>query len=121
MKKQEVLNVVMEFAYEQNARCVERMGKCLYRGPKGDKCFIGCLIPDDMYNPHMESIGTLCGVLLQFPELQRHIKIHSLSFSDNIDFFEELQAIHDNLIPEGWEKEFKSFAIKHKLDIEVTK
>ena len=28
--------------------------KCLYRAPDGSKCAVGCLIPDDLYDPAIE-------------------------------------------------------------------
>ena len=31
------------------------IGRCLYRGPRGLKCAIGWLIPDDLYKPEMDT------------------------------------------------------------------
>jgi hypothetical protein len=31
-------------------------GDCLYRGPNGTKCAIGCLIPDDRYSESLEDL-----------------------------------------------------------------
>ena len=39
---------------KQKVRAVSDDGDCLYRGPNGTKCAVGCLIPDDLYDPSME-------------------------------------------------------------------
>lgn len=38
---------------EQKVRSVDTRD-CLYRGPNGTKCAVGCLIPDDLYHEDME-------------------------------------------------------------------
>lgn len=121
MQKQKILNKIMEFAYAQSAHCLGPDKKCLYNGPKGHKCFIGCLIPYDMYSVTMEDTKGIHGLVSCFPELYRLIKIRGFSFSDNLAFFEELQQIHDSSRIDEWESGFKSFAIRYNLNIEVTK
>lgn len=32
-------------------------GKCMYRAPNGDRCAVGCIIPDEQYKPDMEGVG----------------------------------------------------------------
>lgn len=65
---------------------------CLYRGPANTTCAVGCLIPDDLYDPDMEgqNIGTLARAFPELLELfprEQHILLNSL------------QYMHDSLMP----------------------
>lgn len=41
--------------------------KCGYRGDNGTMCAVGCIIPDELYTPQLESRGTVYNVLNQGP------------------------------------------------------
>lgn len=43
----------------QGRRSANRKGDCLYRGPGGTACAIGCLIPDGLYRQRMEGLSAL--------------------------------------------------------------
>lgn len=63
---------------------------CLYRGPQGAKCFIGVMIPDEVYDPMWDKpIGAMSALDL----MQENIIPHSLALDD-------LQQIHDD--PDNW-------------------
>lgn len=70
---------------------------CMYRGPEGTKCGIGHLIPDDVYDPAMESKPVLM-LLESFPQ--------ALGFDPEVDvwsnnngvFLDSLQQCHDNAV-----------------------
>lgn len=48
--------------------------QCLYRGPGGAKCAVGVLIPDDLYDPEMENVGTVGLVLNDYPRLADYLR-----------------------------------------------
>lgn len=84
------------------------VSQCVYRNADGNKCAVGCLIPDELYDPVMEG-GTLAQQLHVMPESLKSL------FSRHLGVLMELQIIHDNsrnwdenglkpVILEDWEK-----------------
>ena len=64
---------------------------CLYRGPNGNKCAIGALIPDDMYDPKMDEYGGPIDCLRdRFPQIRDLFK------DVNIQMLDDLQELHDD-------------------------
>lgn len=61
---------------------------CKYRGEDGDKCAIGWLIPDEIYDKKMEECGTLTRT---YPILKK-----TLNIVDDLKFYQKLQKLHDN-------------------------
>lgn len=61
---------------------------CLYRGPEGNRCAVGCFIPDELYYTGMEhrSVDTL---LRTEPGLLPHMPLPT-------DAMLRLQVIHDS-------------------------
>ena len=45
------------FIVKGRKRSVGPNGQCLYRGPRGTKCGIGIVIPDDLYRKGMEGMA----------------------------------------------------------------
>jgi hypothetical protein len=82
---------------------------CQYRSPDGMKCAAGVLIPDDQYNPEMET--NLWGDLVEKEIVEN-------KFVEEID---QLQMIHDfgPSDPEQcvikWKKELIAFAKQYNL------
>lgn len=73
---------------------------CAYRGEDGKKCAVGCLIPDELYDPKMETKGVFA--LFEFwPSVMERI---GLSKKEHIDLLETLQMIHDVRDPAVWEE-----------------
>lgn len=68
--------------------------QCRYRGPNGERCALGLLIPDDAYEPTME--GTLALGLLD-NKLCARLGIDI----DDVDFVDELQGAHDHSVDAG--------------------
>lgn len=66
---------------------------CLYRGPNGLKCAIGCLISDEDYTYDMEGTGidTLIYANLEV--------VHD----PYMEMLGKLQTLHDEVEPEHWE------------------
>ncbi len=115
MNQQEIFDKVVKYARLQNKRAViqileTRLGLgCRYRTKDGCKCFMGSLIPNDMYISEMEGRGI--GDPMFAPVL------NLLEATENADllFLHGLQNIHDTHEPKYWEHEFKIFASEHDL------
>ena len=66
---------------------------CLYRDSFGRKCAVGCLIPDELYDPDMDP-RSVAELLDEFPELD--------SLRKHVALLEDLQGIHDTVEPTRW-------------------
>src|SRR5579862_8760887 len=51
---QEIFDAVAKHLARQGHRCVNERGSCVYRGPLGDACAVGHLIPDEEYDSTIE-------------------------------------------------------------------
>lgn len=70
--------------------------RCYYRHPKDPtvRCAIGCRIPDEAYDPHMDEGSG--GQGLSFDTLTRNYIAISRLFADcNLNFLDEVQMLHD--------------------------
>ena len=105
MSKQTAFNRIIKGAREQREKSEINNFSCMYRHPKGLKCFIGMLIRDQDYHPDMESAT----VLQLFQGFPLEIKKSRLDKKDK-DFYNYLQTIHDCNSVENWENEFVKFA-----------
>jgi hypothetical protein len=95
----EIFNIVKERA--KNPAKSEDSKRCLYRGQNGLKCFVGELIPDEVYNPGFES-DSICMLWFKYEH-----NLNTLFTTQQIDLLEELQRIHDREDPTSWGKEIK--------------
>jgi hypothetical protein len=64
---EDIFRIVKERAKTEK-RSIDNRCTCKYRSMSGDKCFIGELIPDEMYKPEIE--GMLASDLLELPEFK---------------------------------------------------
>jgi hypothetical protein len=89
MEKQEVFEKVSRHLFEQGEPSMGSIGvlknACLYRNPKGLKCAIGCLIPDDKYKDSLENTSA------SSPD------IYNLFGGKEVDsqLYGKLQGLHD--------------------------
>jgi hypothetical protein len=61
---QETFDFVITHLRKQGKRATQGGGKeCAYRGDDGTSCAIGCLIPDNIYDPEIEGRG-FCGLCI---------------------------------------------------------
>jgi hypothetical protein len=85
--QQEIFDKVVEHLFAQGCKSSEygvNVGEtCLYRGPNGTKCAIGCLIPDNRYTVMYEG-GNVARLLTD--------KQYALYGS----FLDTLQHVHDD-------------------------
>ena len=82
---------------------------CWYRATQGRKCAIGCLIPDDMYDPRMEGHG-IRHLMQDFPGVLPPVDSALL---------EDLQSAHDMDLRyrfSSWVRRMQSIATKWELD-----
>lgn len=106
-----MLKEMIQKTIEQGQGSFEVLGglvRCLYRGPNGNKCAVGHLIPDDKYVPEMEVVPAtrICefiGIPYQDAFMQVQIS-HDLACEDEGNFVEAFktrlkQRIELDLLP----------------------
>lgn len=110
--KQELFTQIATHLLTQNVQSKSTHGGCVYRGPGGLKCAVGCVLTNDEYLPSMDSPHSETGVasLIRRGVLpQRLIPFASM--------LESLQFIHDDLRPQDWPKELAEYAQRHNLEM----
>jgi hypothetical protein len=107
---QEDFNKIWERA-KNPVRAVDAQGDmCLYRSPDGNKCFFGELIPDDLYDPSMES--KFANILLT--------ENPNRFFADRYEMlhiYRAIQSIHDWINPEDWHSRLTFIANEYGLTV----
>ncbi len=118
MNKQEVFDKVSKHLLTQKERAViykngVRFFKCVYKAPNGFKCAIGCLIPDELYDPEIENedVHNMTGLL----NTVMKTALGDIDYDDR-QFLGSLQWIHDRVDPDYWSIYLDKFAIEHKLE-----
>ena len=86
LSKQEIFDRVAIHLMTQGHPAVNEDGDCRYRGERGTSCAVGCLIPDELYDPEIE--GESIHVLPS--ELKIYLG------RDHLIFLSDLQKAHDN-------------------------
>jgi hypothetical protein len=91
LTNQEVFDKVAVYLLNQPERCEDFDEKCLYRGPNGNKCAVGFLIPDELYQPSWDVGGgtpvtTLC---------REDIKVRQFFEGVTPRLLVALQEVHD--------------------------
>jgi hypothetical protein len=81
----------------KSTRSSEKNGTCVYRASDGNKCAVGCFIPDELYEPEMdegqsEYDGIDAKTLLKtYPKLNNFMPLE-------VEGLLELQSVHDAFI-----------------------
>lgn len=115
MTNQEIFDKVATHLLTQKAKSMAIISddySCAYRGDDGLKCAVGCLIPDDKYDPTMEG-HVAKTVLALFP---RAINVHAYLSADLLD---ELRKVHDVMEVDMWYKGLNDVADHYNLDASV--
>ena len=112
MTNQETFDKVARHLLTQKARAVTEKG-CRYRTPDGLKCAVGCLIPDELYDPKME--GKTVGAVQQ---LHAERAGHFFREFDS-GLLDALQAVHDRHEVEQWPSQLLKVADLFGLDTSV--
>lgn len=106
---QEVFDYVIDHLRKQGRGAYDtENSKCLYLAKDGAKCAVGCLIPSDVYSPHMEN-KTIDKLLRGSPyndEPKRAIRkiernLRKMGFNKHKDLLYHLQNLHDEAT--SWE------------------
>lgn len=97
MTKQEYYDLLVRTSAEGGFPSMEG-GRCRYRTDTGRRCAVGLLIPDEMYEPGMET-NNAYWLERRFPQVQA-------VFPDEMDADElrRVQTVHDELAQDlGWD------------------
>jgi hypothetical protein len=96
---QEAFDKVVRHLLTQIERSVGPDGRCLYRGPRGLRCAVGCLIPEDQYLWDFEGYDS------------DHVaqRVPALS-GVSIFLLTALQRVHDREALEHWPVELEAVA-----------
>lgn len=116
MNKQEIFNRIAVHLLSQKDRSVDDSVddyQCVYRGPGGIKCAIGCLITDDAYTDKLENNN-----IYDYKVQSALIKSGVIDRADAsvIDFLARMQEIHDDTDVVDWKRALIALAKKFKLD-----
>lgn len=112
--EQEVFDMVAAHLKRQRARSVRgTTTTCAYRGQEGRSCAVGCLIPDDRYDPCMDADYDDTSV-------DAHPKVRALFPERLLSLLSALQLAHDNGIEDDTGKtrfrlKLKEVAARHGL------
>lgn len=118
MTLQAIFDRVCEHAmtdYKKSLLPNSAVPRCGYRGADGARCFIGCLIPDDRYEPEFEGLS-LATIATETSE--RLLKAIGAD-AKQLDQLEALQGVHDNYEPPAWLGRLRQYAGAYGLDTTV--
>jgi hypothetical protein len=131
MTKQEIFNKVYAHLLKQGVKsemllCAEnpvvKVMQCAYRGENGTMCAAGCLIPDELYRPSMESrtvVAEEVAVALHNAGVVQELGVYQCGQyrSDDLVFIHSLQTVHDDHEPEDWKARLAYVAGQHGLTV----
>jgi hypothetical protein len=108
---QEALNIIWPYATGPDARKARNIsGIVAYRAADGRPCFIGMLIPDDLYDPALEGYG--------IGDEDDDATLNAAGIArEDVDFFVQMQRIHDNRAVHKWPRELRDLAGRFGLTI----
>lgn len=124
MTAQEIFDTVLAHLRKQGKASTNRSNGCRYRGEGGTSCAVGCLIPDELYDPVIEGlvVEQLMGadsppssyksraqeVLPIMARIEGHLG------AEHLKLLEDLQAAHDEVLflkgLSAWENEMRQIA-----------
>lgn len=112
MTNQQLFDTVATHLLTQRTRSIATKNgvtRCAYRGRKGTRCAIGCLIPDDRYDAAFE------GFAVSKPEILKAAGLRSAQQFLVV----ELQQIHDMISPSLWRGALRIAAREFRLSPSV--
>lgn len=121
MTKQETFDIIVNHLRKQSKKSehwndYHEFTECLYRGPDGLKCAVGCLIPDENYSEDMEGTGIQTELnLIKYNMAPSKVDRILMNLGHDIDLCSDLQAVHDWCGVEDWEGHLERVAINHSL------
>lgn len=138
MTEQEIFDTVLAHLREQRRAALGDDGECQYRGLGGTACAVGCLIPDELYDPLIEGLSVATIIEAVVPEYLQYqaqellpvfARIKNHIGAEHLPLLNELQEAHDmDLYISGlalytsgldaWEKEM--YRIARTFDLKYT-
>ena len=110
MTKQETFDTVVEKLRAQGKKSHNGL-YCVYRGPNGDRCAAGHLIPDHVYCREMEGLSVMDVV----PDIKVDMPALISGLGYDLQLVSDLQVVHDSYSVCHWEEEWKRVANDHGL------
>ena len=117
---QEIFDKVVNHMLTQNKRSAKErphLGSqaCLYRGPNGLKCAVGCLIPDSEYSTAFDNPDISTGIkrlLVKMPEFALALREGGVPTDDDriVNMLASLQNVHDLVHTRRWRHELEEKA-----------
>ena len=125
--EQKIFNKVSRHLLKQGKKSVEKSEDeglvCVYRGPEGEKCAVGCLINDEYYSkvlenktvfdPKVQEVLEKSGVELNVVKDEYGTQKGNPIFN----MLSSLQNIHDSEKPSRWAQKLRQFGRIKGLDI----
>lgn len=108
---QGVLNRVGKHMLKQNISSINEHDRstCMYYGPNGLKCSIGCLIPRKLYDADLETRTIADDKIIRV--LKKVINWDKV----DCDILSSLQELHDHKEPEDWKDGLTKIAKQYNL------
>jgi hypothetical protein len=120
-EKQDLFDRIVTHCFNQGFQSVDDTGSCMYRGEEGRSCAVGCLIPDEMYDPSIER--KIYDMFNVSDNSYREAIYEYLGGEEHVKFLRLMQLAHDNT--ENWateetlRKAFAHVAHDFKLNTDV--
>lgn len=105
MTAQEIFDKVATHLVTQKVASFQPYRGCLYRGPNGTSCAVGCLIPDSAYSPDFESLPLPLTKPNGSGSLMLYETIEKLGLVEFRPLLRGLQQVHDKLMPRPGDNE----------------
>lgn len=119
---QEIFDTVRTHLLAQGAQSADASSNCMYRGPEGLRCAVGCLIPDASYDEDMEhnsiSSSSAGGILVRAAlAAAGWLQPDDLNWTNfaAVSLLRSLQQVHDMKPPSEWADELSKVAVRHAL------
>ena len=113
MSIKQIINKVENHLLKQNAKSLNSEANCRYRGDNGMSCAIGCLLPDEIYDPLIEGKGVLSDILKA--RLTHVVGVQNTAKNKKLELLGELQDVHDMYFVEHWPEELAKLRIEYGI------
>lgn len=119
LNRQVVFDAIARHA-KKKVRALTEEGQCVYRGLEGSRCFIGVLIPDELFEQGMNGCGLVCHLLGRYrlaPFENQYFSSGAREYlgAGDVFFLGDIQSIHDSNGPKYWDDLLVDFAHRYGL------
>jgi hypothetical protein len=88
--------------------------RCMYRGPEGRSCAVGCHLKDEYYHPAMETRCANSSIVSMALARSWDCKPESI-FGLRLELLDKLQAVHDKKNISDWPHFLSQTAVEFNL------